>query len=197
MNFKPYIVQKIVIFFILILVFSGCKEARVSSEKDFAKEVKSLSTIDLQKEFLEEIYKTDQETRNALNDARLTYGYDSAEKKEVQQIMVNNDRNNFQKIELYLQKYGHPSIAEHGEKASRAPWIVIHHTGDITSKERNFTYLYEAYRKGNLESGSFSLYLERLHRTKFGNRFTLPNPYREEQLIDSLITRLDLVAKEY
>ncbi|WP_299604391.1 hypothetical protein [uncultured Aquimarina sp.] len=189
--------QKVLTFLILILAFGSCKERGVSSEEDFVKKVKSLNTIDLQKEFLEEIYKTDQETRNALNDARLTYGYDSAEKKEVQQIMVNNDRNNFQKIELYLQKYGHPSIAEHGEKASRAPWIVIHHTGDITSKERNFTYLYEAYRKGNLESGSFSLYLERLHRTKFGNRFTLPNPYREEQLIDSLITRLNLVVKEY
>lgn len=107
--------------------------------------------------------------------------------------MIKNDRTNLQKIELYLQEYGHPSIDTLGEIAAGTPWIVIHHSGNIESRQRNFTYLYNAYKNGDIKPGSFSFYLERFHRMKFGNRFTLPNPYRQEKLIDSLIKRLDLL----
>lgn len=191
--------QKVLTFLILILIlaFSGCKDAGVSSEGDFAKEVKNLSTIDLQKEFLEKIYDLDQGSRKALIEIEVKYGYDSEERAEASKRMSDQDRRNFQKIELYLQQYGHPTIDKHGDKASGAPCLVIHHSGNIASRERNFKYLYTAYKNGDIKTGGFSFYLERLHRMKFGNRFTLPNPYKEEQLIDSLITRLDLVAKEY
>lgn len=189
--------QKTVIFFILILVFSGCKETVVSSEEDFAKEVKSLSTIDLQKEFLEKIYDLDQRIRKDLPSIKLKYGFDSDKMKEAYKKMNAVDMGNIQKIELYLQQYGHPTIVEHGKKATLTPWIVIHHTSSIDSKERNFKYLYEAYKNGDLQPGSFSMYLNRFYTYKFEQRLKLPNPYKEEQLIDSLITRLDLVAKGY
>ncbi|WP_299894368.1 hypothetical protein [uncultured Aquimarina sp.] len=189
--------QKVLIFFVLILACSSCKERGVSSEEDFVKEVKSLSTIDLQKEFLEKIYDLDQGTRTDLPDIEIKYGFDSAEMKEAYEKMNAMDMDNIQKIELYLQQYGHPTIVGHGKKAAMTPWIVIHHSENNISRERNFKYLYDAYKNGDLRSGSFSFYLERMHQIKFGNRFTLPNPYKEEQLIDSLITRLNLVAKEY
>ncbi|MBW1295219.1 hypothetical protein [Aquimarina litoralis] len=185
--------QRILISLLILLVFvSGCHQKKVDLEEDFVKEVNSLSTNDLQKEFLEKIYNVDQESRKTLMDIELKYGYDSVERKEALKTMANHDHKNFQRIELYLQQYGHPTIAKHGDKASRTPCLVIHHSGNIASRERNFEHLYKAYRSGDLSTGSFSFYLERMHRMKFGNRFTLPNPYREEQLIDSLITRLDL-----
>ncbi|MBQ4805198.1 hypothetical protein J8L88_20220 [Aquimarina sp. MMG015] len=180
-----------VIYCLIFILILGCnKEDKIS--KEIVLEVKSLYTNDEKMAFLEEIHLQDQKVRKNLAEVELEFGYDSDEKKGAIQQMIKNDRINLQKIELYLQEYGHPSKDTLGELAAGTPWIVIHHSGNIESRQRNFTYLYNAYINKDLKPGSFSFYLERFHRMKFGNRFTLPNPYKQEQLIDSLIKRLDL-----
>ena len=113
--------------------------------------------------------------------------------KEAIHLITKTDRINLQKKEHYLKAHGHPTKkAKQGDLVARTPWIVIHHSERIEPRERNFTYLYEAYKKGDLKPSSFSFYLERFHRLKFGKRFTLPNPYREDELINALIDRLGL-----
>jgi len=177
----------------ILIIIIGCDQ-HSNSKTSIATidEVDSLNSEDQKKVFLEKIYKQDQKVRNDLNEIEIKYGYDSNERKEAIRQSIKVDKQNLQKIELYLEKYGHPSIEKHGEYASRAPWLVIHHSANLESKKKIFTYLYSAYKNEDLKPGSFSFYLERFHRIKFGNRFTLPNPYREDQLIDSLIKRLDL-----
>ncbi|SEM07208.1 hypothetical protein SAMN04487910_4052 [Aquimarina amphilecti] len=182
--------NKIICYLLFVLIVACNKEDKISEE--IILEVKSLVTNDQKIAFLEKIHRQDQKVRKALNEVELEFGYDSNEKEKAIQQMIKNDRANLQKIELYLQEYGHPSKDTLGELAAGTPWIVIHHSGSIESRQRNFAYLYKAYINEDLKPGSFSFYLERFHKLKYGNRFTLPNPYRQEQLIDSLIKRLDL-----
>ncbi|MFD2563837.1 hypothetical protein [Aquimarina rubra] len=183
--------NKILLGLIIILMITSCNQ-KYEIKEEVIQEIASLKTDEQKRFFLEEIYKKDQQTRKDVTAIEVKYGYDSKEGKEAMLKAMKDDASNLKKIELYLEKYGYPSIAKHGERATRAPYIVIHHSGTIETKNKYFDYLYKAYKSGDLNPGSFSFYLERLHRMKFGKRFTLPNPYREEQLIDSLIKRLNL-----
>ncbi len=181
--------------FAIILILSVCIQCSSLNNDEIEsieKQLEQLTTIDEKRIYLEEIHALDQEVRKNRAEIEVAYGYDSKELYEMTQKMVKIDRLNLMKIELYLEKYGYPTIAQHGEYAIGAPWIVIHHSSNLKAKEKNFRYLYSAYKSGDLKPGSFSFYLERFHRMKFGKRYTLPNPYREKQLIDSLIKRLEL-----
>ena len=89
----------------------------------------------------------------------------------------------------------HPKKATHGETAARTPWIVFHHTTDLKIRDRYFKTLYEAYKNGDLDPSSLSLYLYRTHFFRFNESFRMPSPYREEQYIDSLVQKLGLQEK--
>ncbi len=179
---------------ITILIFIGSIICCKNGEKALSlnEEVASLSTDEEKRHFLEAIYDLDQEVRKKGDSIEVKYGYDSEELKKYAREAYKSNMLNLQKIELYLEKFGHPTIKEHGEKAAGTPCLVIHHTGDIETRTKYFTYLYNAYKNGDIEPGSFSFYLERFHRFKFGERFTLPNPYKEKDLINELIRRLEL-----
>jgi len=181
--------NKITPIFLLLLLISCVMK---KSKADYEKEVSLLTETSKQQVFLENIYDLDQKVRKDVDTIEIQYGYESKERKEAVKRIVKIDVINLQKIELYLEQYGHPTIKVHGKKASSTPWIVIHHSGTIEARERNFRYLYSAYKNENLRSGSFSMYLNRFYSMRYGERFTLPNPYREEEMIHTLLTCLDL-----
>ena len=182
-------------FYILIATLSmhiQCNDVQNQKVQSIDDAIAQLTTDSEKRIYLEKICAIDQKTRTDLSEIEIKYGHDSNERMEAIQLMAKADRLNLQKIERYLMAYGHPTKVKQGELATRAPWLVLHHSGGIEPRERNFTYLYEAYKKGDLKPSSFSFYLERFHRLKFGKRFTLPNPYREDELINALIDRLGL-----
>ncbi|WP_378180951.1 hypothetical protein [Aquimarina sp. SS2-1] len=183
--------NKILLGLIITLTITSCNQ-KDKIKEELIQEIASLKTDEQKRLFLEEIYEKDQQTRKDVTEVEIKFGFESNERKEALLKAMKDDASNLKKIELYLEKYVYPSIAKQGERATRAPYIVIHHSGTIETKNKYFDYLYKAYKSGDLNPGSFSFYLERLHRMKFGKRFTLPNPYREKQLIDSLIKRLNL-----
>ncbi len=183
------------IYMLLIFLFLGCKNQNESIIKDFSKEIEQLKTDEQKRLFLESISEADQAIRKKSREAALKDNNKDSVKAEMHTKMKEVDDENLQKIELYLKRYDHPTIDKHGDKACGAPWIVIHHSRTVKARERNFKYLYKAYSNGDLKPSSFSMYLNRYHSHKFGKRFTLPNPYREEDMIKALIEQLGLDVK--
>lgn len=183
--------RRIVVFFMLMLSIQ-CNDHKKTNKWDLEKEIKALVFRHQQKKYLETIDSLDQKVRKDKQELEIAYGYDSKEVKEAFKKMVKTDSFNLLRIEAYLKTHGYPSIKKHGKKACSAPWLVIHHSPTIGARQRNFEYLYNAYKQGDLKPGAFSLYLNRFHTYKFGKRLTLPNPYREEDMIEALIDKLSL-----
>lgn len=179
------------------LFFSGCYEENKKTEPPqnlrIEKEVESLTTIEKQKVFLEEISRLDQKVRNDETSILQQYGYDSKEHKESWKIINETDDVNLDKIELFLKKYGHPTTEKHGELACRAPWLVIHHASRAGARRKNFEHLYTAWKNEDLDGGAFAFYLNRLYAMEHnGKRLRMKNPFTEESEIDTLLEVLNL-----
>ena len=179
---------------LLTVVFTilSCKKSEELKSYSTLKDVEDLTTDAEKRDFLEHIYKLDQKVRKDNQEMEVKYGYDSKEVAFTIQVARKTDSLNLDNTIKYLNKYGHPTIKNHGEKAAYAPWIVLHHSASIKSREQNFKHFYKAYLDNDLEAESFSMFLNRLHTLKFGYRYSLPSPYQEKDMIDSLIKKLDL-----
>ena len=177
------------ITFVLLIFLSACQ----TDNRTIEAEVKGLSTTTQQKAFLEAIHDLDQQVRNDESEVLREFGYNSDQHKEAIATIMKTDQVNLEKIELYLELYGHPNIAQHGQHASSAPWVVIHHSsGETNSRRRNFNHLHEAWKKGDLDGGQFAFYLNRFYEKEFGGRLQIEGGFTEEFEMDTLITLLKL-----
>lgn len=188
------ILNSLIIQLVIAMTIIGCNYQNVDSVEqslplNIIQKIDSLNTDNQKQEFLEYIVDEDQKIRREISDILLKYGYDSDEHRESIDRMKIQDQENVLKIEYYLKKYGNPSIVKHGDKASYAPWLVIHHSYTIEARRRNFKYLFEAYLNKDLEEDSFSLYLNRLYNITHGENFEVPDG---EEEIPSIITALNL-----
>ena len=164
-----------------------------ADKQAIAKEIASLSSIEIQKSYLERIHNADQKTRRNNSETLHYYGMDSEEYKQSVQEMIQSDVNNLERIEQYLKKYGHPSLSKHGTKATNTPKLIIHHAvGGIPPRARNFKYLYEATKTKDLELGGLSFYLNRWYELKFGERIFWEGSYTVEMEMDTLFKALEL-----
>lgn len=98
-----------------------------------------------------------------------------------------------EKIEQYLQKYGYPNIEEHGEDATFAVWMVIHHAPfESEARQRNFKYIYEAWKKKEIKGGDLTFFLNRMYDFRFGHFIKWDKNFTEEIELDTLIQSLKL-----
>jgi len=156
--------------------------------------VTDLNTVEKQAQFLEEIYEKDQGVRIFMQEQEQKFGRESNEYQLAHRNFMETDRVNFLEIEAYLKTYGHPTLENHGEGSVNTPWIVIHHAqGGIETRQRNFKYLYEGFKKGDLEGDRLTFLLNRMYREKFGFRIEWDRPYRTEEELDTLLKSLDLL----
>ncbi|MBK8887806.1 MAG: hypothetical protein IPN46_15200 [Saprospiraceae bacterium] len=58
--------------------------------------------------------------------------------------------------------------------------------------KKHFKTLYQAYKKGNLEGGAFTLYLGRYYSIVYQQRLDLKSPYTEEFEVDTIVKALGL-----
>ena len=183
---------------ILILVFS-CKTESASPEiityspTDFKEEIDALKSNAQRAIYLEKIFRTDQKVRTDEKKAIQKFGYDSKEHKAAMRKFRQTDIANFAKIEQFLKTHDYPNENREGMEAAAAPFYVIHHNGDLDYRNRHFKVLYDAYKRGDIRDGEMALYLNRSHKIKFGEMFTMPNPFTREAQIDSLAKRLELL----
>ena len=185
--------KKLSYTFSLLLFLIACQTSSSNNEDGIAKEVAALVDKKLQRAFLEKIATSDQRVRDEEIAINQKYGYDSKEHKQAVQAMIATDKSNLAKIEAFLEKYGHPNKLDHGNRAFYAPWIVMHHADSQTgTRRRNFKYLYDYYKKDELEQDRLNFFLGRMHNLEKGARIKWNRPFTVQEELDSLINSLDL-----
>ena len=176
---------------LLLLIFAACSN-RDSKDENYTPNVDALTTVAKQAAFLEEIAASDQQVRHFATEQQNKFGYHSAEHKAAITNMVKTDLENLAKIEAFLSKFGHPTLDDHGKNAVEAPWIVIHHSTGNSARERNFEYLYRAWRKEDIRDNAFTFYLNRWYDIKFGERISWNRPFTVYEEVDTLFRALEL-----
>jgi len=182
-----------IMFICWTITIIACQTPEASLQEKIAQEVATLSDKKTQRTFLEKIAASDQTVRDQESIINQKYGYSSKEHKQAVQIKMDTDKSNLAKIEAYLAKYGHPNKLDHGNKAFYAPWIVMHHAPKASdTRRRNFKYLYEYYKKDELEQDRLNFFLGRMHQLEFGGRIRWNRSFTVQEEFDSLINVLDL-----
>jgi len=186
--------KKLLLFSLFIAVFS-CKtettstpptpappaELKTYTPEDFKEEIGELTSNSARSIYLEKMYRKDQKARNAAQKAVQNFGYNSKEHLA-----------NFAKVEQFLKIYDYPGVNQEGAEAAAAPFIVIHQNMNLDYRNRHFQPLYKAWKKKNISDAEMALYLNQSHKLKFGEMFTMPNPFTREAQIDALIKKLEL-----
>jgi len=174
----------------LFLLLSGCTGVPAPSE-NLREDISALQEPDAQTAFLEAIYDRDQLVRTQEKEALQQSGYDSAERQQAIETLMQTDQENLAKVEAYLEIHGHPRKDVHSDKAVSTPWLVIHHAPRSTgARRRNFPELYRAYRQGHLDDITF--FLNRMYDMEFGERIIWEGSYSVEEELDTLLRALKL-----
>ena len=177
----------------LLFCFTACQTNTSNIEDSISEEIAALADKKTQRAFLEKIATSDQTVRDEESAINQKYGYNSKEHQQAVQTQIDTDKSNLTKIEAYLAKYGHPNKLDHGNRAFYAPWIVMHHAPKETgTRRRNFKYLYDYYKKDELEQDRLNFFLGRMHQLEFGERIRWNRSFTVQEEFDSLINVLDL-----
>jgi len=192
---------KILTFFILTTL-TACQtppnptsvtEVSDATKENIAKEIATLNDDQSQRSFLENISDLDQKVRHDQSDIENKFGLDSKESNEGRLNLMKTDNENLEKVEQFLTRYGHPTVKRHGEKAANAPWIVVHHSPKgVEVREKNFKYIYQAYKNGDIDDGALTFYMNRWYDIKFKQRIEWNRPYKIQEEIDTLVQSLDV-----
>ncbi|MFK7807525.1 MAG: hypothetical protein AB8F74_06925 [Saprospiraceae bacterium] len=179
---------------IFIIACSNISDADMISIKT---EIAKLKTNDEKTAYLENIHLLDQKVRTDEDTVLATYGHGSKEYKDHWKFINQTDELNLAKVEAYLAAFGHPKKSELSDQAVHTPYIVIHHQSTAEPRRRNFQYLEDAYKSGDLDSGAFAFYLNRFYEFEFGHRLEMKNPFTEEIEIDTLVKALNPFIQKY
>ena len=175
---------------------NGMKHAHAEDHKgELEKELASLSTDELKKEYLEEIMFDDQKVRGPEGqELMLKYGRDSREHMNYVRAQWRQDSINLLKIERYFDLYGYPHKSL-GINATTAPWMVLHHSQEYSTREDNFEIIYKAFLDGHIDDGDITFFLGRMYSMKYGKMLDMENPFSADDELDKLISGLELESK--
>jgi len=175
------------------MTISSCQEIDKKEEINVAKEIAELNSTSEQEIFLERIHKTDQNIRNGeSSEILLKYGKNLKEMQKFYKKMDSVDQLNLKRIDLYLNKFLYPDKQRFSQNANIVPWLVIHHSSDIETRNKYFQILKKAYLNKNINSNQFELYLGRTYQMKTGKYPTQEGAYKSEDKINRLIKELRL-----
>ena len=172
--------------FIYLLIICSCQNApKENVAESWIVTVASLKSKEQKKEFLEEAYTELFLIRRESDASINNFGLNSKEHLKKKKIFNANRLKQFAKIDAYLNHHGYPSIMELGGKAAYAPYFVTQNMPDLKSREKNFTYLYDAYVFGNITVDLFYHYVSDLYYLKTNENYLFnPNVDTKFQIED-------------
>ncbi len=176
------------------MLLTSCRD---SSGPDAAllQEIKGLTTIESQTIYLENIYNKYIELRKLETEAWNSYGRNSDSYNELVNDHKPIDDEYLQKIEVYLDTHGHPSIVKHGRLSAYIPTIQTVQSDNIDVLMANYKYLNDAYLFNDIPGEMFYKYLLEIYRKKEKERY-LPSPdFGVDENIEALRSSLNLDVK--
>lgn len=115
---------------------------------------------------LEEVLRTDQAPREALDSIGKKYGYDSEEMTNHWKRIHTSDSINLSIVSAIIDKYGWLSAKETSKKANDVLFLVIQHS-DLTSQLKYLPYLHSAVKSGKASERDYAYLTDRI-RTNQG-----------------------------
>ena len=130
-----------------------------------------LKSDSLKKEFLENIFRSDQEIRSVWQKSSSNTNSTDTDKEIVIKEVRIIDSINLLKIECYLSAYGYPNKNKIKGVANMVPWLIIHHATKNEARFRNFPVILKAYREHDIKDEQLKMYMCRalsMHNKKKG-----------------------------
>lgn len=187
--------KHLICYLIILITFSACESTNSDSTASIDSEIQALTTNKAKKEYLLEILKIDQQFRKGQEEKILEK--DGIQSKAHNDFIKNRtkiDKENYKKIDRYLEIHGHPNPFEVSLNLTSVPCTVIHHGGSIEEQAKHYPVLLEAYKKGQFTNFIFMKYLGGMYKTKFGKAPKLKSPYTETDEIAFIQKALGLSA---
>ena len=182
--------KSLTIISILISTLSFCQPNFSSLYEIKSFNISELSSDSLKIEYLNTIFKLDQEIRNVSSELELKYGRESKSVDSIYQIWRIVDSTLLDCIVGYVKIYGYPD-KDFGEIPSYTPLLVIHHSNKTELKKELFPILYQAYLNDDIQSDAIYFLLYRMN-SEMGFRPYQNHNLSELEQIEDLITRLNL-----
>ena len=156
-------------------------------------QVSSLKSDTERKEFLESIFKLDQQVRTHISNIVQEEGYKSKQHKNALRAMDSVDTNNLYSIKLYLQTFDYPNKSSLGDIASYTPLLVFHHKSSWNEFKEYYQYFRFAHSEGNISTKQLLSALERKHDKIFNKRYSKPQtPINQEEILTDITKVLGL-----
>lgn len=121
--------------------------------------------------FLTAIFRADRAARYFEDSVMVVSGWHSPEHQDAIARLREIDSVNLVKIDEYLSAHGYPDRESFTEEARIAPWQVLIHSPNTELRRKNFRFLHEAYKDGDLEARRFLLFLEDEYQREFDKDF--------------------------
>ena len=138
------------------------------------------------------IGELDQKYRSQITEVELRFGQNSQEKYDLINKMNKTDEENLIRVEEMFRKFGYPNADSVGTKAASHPAMVIHHSPDLQVREKHVELLYKAYLNGDISDNLMGLFVDRMYRLKFDDRFDMEGPFQMKDRIDSMLVIMDV-----
>lgn len=125
-----------------------------------------IRSMDSVTKVLEEVLRTDQVPRVALDSIAKKYGYDSEEMRTHWKKIHTSDSINLSTVSAIIDKYGWLSAKETSKKANDVLFLVIQHS-DLGSQLKYLPYLQSAVKSGKAGAQDYAYLVDRI-RTNQG-----------------------------
>ncbi len=180
--------KKVLLAWLCIFHLSGL----FAQDSSYVKEIEKLTTDSLKKDYLESIFRVDQEIRAYWNESSLKDTSYLARKRVLNEVR-EVDSINLIKVRLYLEKYGHPKREYIDGLALTTPWCIIHHATHNEARIQLYPILLKAYLDGDLKEEPFRLYLCR----SLSQHTRLKSDSFFGVSVEELVGEMDKVYEEY
>lgn len=183
---------------LVLLTLTACESGSSGKYAVIDKELKTLTTNEKKRDYLQKILVIDQQFRKGQEDQLRVKGMDTKEYKDFMANRTKLDQENYVKIDRYIEMYGHPKPFDVSLNLTAVPITVITHGGNFDEQSKHFPALHQAYRKGYFTNYIFVKYLKGMHQLKFGTYHKMKSPYTEEEEIEELqrVLGLELTNKK-
>lgn len=150
----------------------------------------ALTTVEQRTKFLNNVYLTHKAVNHYEDSVLAVTGFHSPEHLLAIDSLREMDTVLSKKISHYLNTFGYPPKDVYGETANLTPWYILQQSTRHDIKTSQFSCLYKAYKKDELELRRLIAYLENEYEYQFQKNYQ--SPLQDELRLKDLMSSLDL-----
>ncbi len=175
-------------------LLTACKSEQANQpnlQEEVTTEVNTLEPGKSLKEYMNTIFITGRNLSKKSDNIVKKYGENSPEHLAMKKERLAVDKRNDMVVDAILKKFGYPTNQEYGPVVSMVPWLVIHQSESLELKEKHFDLIHNAYKNGDIDGNSFSMYLNSLFILQNGKNFSMnKTSFSIEEEIEALVAAI-------